>query len=132
MRSLSCSLKAKLHNKIIQATIHFINVTYQIVCCCYCGIGDFTFITKCYFVLSTTSFSLIYLYYCCHKHLLRNSIKNQLFWPDHCTYVNLLLCSTYVCSFRAFYLFTSFTDYVIQLNISSYWQFVVIVCGYLA
>jgi len=77
-------------------------------------------------------FRLIYLYYCCHKHLLRNTIKIQIDSPDHCTYVNLLLRSTYFCLFRTFYLFTSFTHYVIKLNISSYLQFVVILCSYLA
>jgi len=35
-------------------------------------------------------FSLIYLYYCCHKHLLRNTIKNQLDRPDHCHNIYLL------------------------------------------
>ena len=73
-------------------------------------------------------FSLIYLYYCCHKHLLRNTIKNQHDWSDHCTNVNLFLysASSYVCLSRAFYLFTSFTDYVIKLIIFPYRQFVVI------
>jgi len=52
-------------------------------------------------------FSLIYLYHCCHKHLLRNKIKKQLVSPDHCTDVNLLLHSTYFCLFRAFYVFTT-------------------------
>jgi hypothetical protein len=52
-------------------------------------------------------FSVIYLYYCCHKHLLRNTIKIQLDSPDYCTYVNLLLRSTYFCLFRAFYVFTT-------------------------
>jgi len=76
-------------------------------------------------------FSLIYLYYCFHKHLLRNTIKNQHYSPYHCTDVNLLLRSTYFCLFRAFYVFKSFTHYVIKLNIFSYLQFVVILCSYL-
>jgi len=40
-------------------------------------------------------FSVIYWYYCCHKHLLRNTIKIQLDSPDHCTDVNPFLCFTY-------------------------------------
>jgi len=45
--------RIQLRNKITQATNHCINVMHQISCCC--GFGDFTVITKCYFVLSTTS-----------------------------------------------------------------------------
>jgi len=52
--SISCSFKAQQRNKIIQATVHSIIVADQISCCFY-GVGDFTVITKCYFVLSTTS-----------------------------------------------------------------------------
>jgi hypothetical protein len=59
-------------------------------------------------------------------HLLRNTIKNQIDWPDHCIHVNLLFPSTYFYLYRAFYVFTSFTLYVIKLNISSYKQFVTI------
>jgi hypothetical protein len=77
-------------------------------------------------------FSVINLYYRCHKHLLRNTIKNQLDLADHYTYLNLLLCSTYFCLLRAFYFFTNFTYYIIKLNISCYQQFVTILCSYLA
>jgi len=74
-------------------------------------------------------FGVIYLYYCFHKHLPRNTIKIQLDSPDHYTYVNLLLCSTYFCLFRMFYVLTGFTDYVNKLNTSSYLHFVVILCS---
>ena len=53
-RSLSCSLIALQHNIKIQATFHCIKVP-NLISCCFRGIGDFKVITKCYFVLSTTS-----------------------------------------------------------------------------
>jgi len=77
-------------------------------------------------------FILIYLYYGYHKHLLRNTIKNHLDWPDHCAYINLILLSTYYCLFRGFYIFTSFKHYVIKVNISFYLESVPILSSYLA
>jgi len=62
-------LKAQLNNKIIQATIHFINVTDQISCCC-CGTGHLSQ-HKMLLPAINDQFNLIFLYYSCHKHLLR-------------------------------------------------------------